>query len=394
MDLSKHVDALVGTFISFGPKLVAAIIIIVVAWIIAKAVSTGIAYAINRTGLGKKSIEDGAGLGKTVGKAVYWLVLLIALPAILGALELQGLLLPMQAMVDTFLEFLPNLVGAGLIFFIGWVVASVVRQAVTSLLQAAQVDRLGERFGLANVTGETGITNFVGILLFTLIIIPVSIAALDALAIQAISDPAKVMLGAVLNAIPNIFAASIVLLLAFIIGKFASSTLQNILPSLGFDNVVEKVGLSRALLGDKEPSRLAGLVVFAAIMIFGLIESAKLLNFAILSDMLTIILALGGRILLGSVIIGFGVVAANFVANIISGGSVGSGSSAAARIVRIGVIVLAVSMGLRQMGLANEIITMGFTLLLGALALGGAIAIGWGGKDSMGRLVEKWTKDL
>ncbi|NNE85812.1 MAG: mechanosensitive ion channel [Alphaproteobacteria bacterium] len=394
MELTRHIDGLVGTFIAFGPKLIAAIVILVVAWIIAKAVSTGIAYAINRTGLGKKSNEEGAGLGKTVGKAVYWLILLIALPAILGALELQGLLVPMQAMVDKFLEFLPNLVGAGLIFFIGWVVASVVRQAITSVLQAAQADRLGERLGLANVTGETGITNFVGILVFTLIIIPVSIAALDALAIASISDPAKTMLAAVLDAIPNVFAASIVLLLAFVIAKFASSTLQNLLPSLGFDNVMDKVGLSDAVLGGKAPSRLAGLVVFAAIMIFGLIESAKLLNFAILSDMLTVILALGGRILLGSVIIGFGVIAANFVAGVISGGSAGSGSSAAARIVRIGVIVLAASMGLRQMGLANEIITMGFTLLLGALALGGAIAIGWGGKDSMGRLVEKWTKDL
>jgi len=394
MDITRHIDGLVGTFITFGPKLVAAIVILVVAWIIAKAVSMGIAYAINRTGLGKRSTEDGAGLGKTIGKAVYWLILLIALPAVLGALELQGLLVPMQSMVDKFLEFLPNLVGAGLIFFIGWVVASVVRQAITSVLQAAQADRLGERLGLANVTGETGITNFVGILVFTLIIIPVAIAALDALAIQAISEPAKVMLGAVLDAIPNIFAASIVLLLAFIIGKFASSTLQNLLPSLGFDNVVEKVGLSDAVLGSRAPSHLAGLIVFAAIMIFGLIESAKLLNFAILSDMLTVIIGLGGRILLGSVIIGFGVIAANFVAGIISGGQGGSGSPAAARIVRIGIIILAASMGLRQMGLANEIITMGFTLLLGALALGGAIAIGWGGKDSMGRLVEKWTKDL
>ena len=394
MELSKQLDDVVGMFVSYGPKLIAAIAIFIVAWIIAKLLSAAVAYAINRTGLGKKSNDAGSSLGKTVGNAVYWLVLLVSLPAILAALELEGLLVPVQNMVNKFLEFLPNMVGAGLIFFVGWVVASIVRQAITGVLRAARADRIGERVGLANVTGETGITNFVGILVFTLIIVPVAIAALDALAIEAITEPAKVMLAGFLDAIPNIFAASVVLVLAFVIGRFASSTLQNLLPPLGFDNVTEKLGLSGAVLGDSTPSRLAGHIVLAAIMIFGLIEASKLLNFAILSDMLAVILALGGRILLGSVIIGFGVVAANFVAGIVSSGQTESGTATAARIIRIGVIVLAASMGLRQMGLANEIITLGFTLLLGALALGSAIAIGWGGKDAMGRLVEKWTKDL
>ena len=51
-------------------------------------------------------------------------------------------------------------------------------------------------------------------------------------------------------------------------------------------------------------------------------------------------------------------------------------------------------MGLRQMGVANEIINMGFTLMIGAVAVGAAIAIGFGGRDTAGRLLEKWTKDM
>ncbi len=62
--------------------------------------------------------------------------------------------------------------------------------------------------------------------------------------------------------------------------------------------------------------------------------------------------------------------------------------------VKIAIIILATAMGLRQMGVANEIINTGFTLLIGALAVGAAIAVGWGGKETAGRLLEKWTKDL
>ena len=63
-----------------------------------------------------------------------------------------------------------------------------------------------------------------------------------------------------------------------------------------------------------------------------------------------------------------------------------------APVLKIAIIVLAVAMGLRQMGLANEIINIGFTLILGALAVGAAIAIGFGGKDAAGRMLDKWTR--
>ncbi len=46
------------------------------------------------------------------------------------------------------------------------------------------------------------------------------------------------------------------------------------------------------------------------------------------------------------------------------------------------------------MGFANEIINTGFRRLIGAVALVAAIAIGWGGKDTAGRLLETWTNSL
>ena len=46
------------------------------------------------------------------------------------------------------------------------------------------------------------------------------------------------------------------------------------------------------------------------------------------------------------------------------------------------------------MGLANEIITLAFGLLLGTVAVAAALAFGFGARDVAGRIVDEWTKSL
>ena len=140
-----------------------------------------------------------------------------------------------------------------------------------------------------------------------------------------------------------------------------------------------------------KPSTIAGQITFVAIMIFGAIAATKLLNFSVISDLLAQLLTLGGSILLGSAIIAFGVYVANVVSNLMTGTT--KKASPVSTLVKTAITILSVAMGLRQMGVANEIVSMGFNLLIGALALGMAIAIGWGGKDTAARLLEKWTKN-
>ena len=376
---------------SFGPKLLAAIALLVVAYLVARALAYAAQYLIERTNLGAKSIAKDQKLGQSIGAALFWTTMLIAAPLVLDKLGMTGLLLPMQGMAQKFLDFVPNIVGAGLIFGIGWVVAMVARRAVTSVLEAVQADDVAKRAGLAAVTGDTGISKAIGALVFTLLIIPIAIAALDTLNIQSISGPAKQMLQGFLDAIPNIFAAAVVLLLSYLIAKFASEALNNLLPSTGFDMIGHRLGLTEDLFGGMGLSAVAGWIAFVAIMLFGMVEAAKLLNFSIVSNTLAQLVNLGGRVLLGSIIIGFGVVAADLVYTALNKSK---DAKMAAAPLKIAIIVLAAAMGLGQMGLANEIINTAFTAIIGALAVGAAIAIGWGGKDTAARLLDKWTRNL
>ena len=390
MDVQKHWTAFQDLVVTFSPKVLAAIAILIIAWIIGTLLSKAAKYLITKSSFGNDE-STRADLGSAIGNALFWVTMLIATPAILGAVGMESLMEPMQAMAEKFLGFIPNLVGAGLIFGIGYAVATVAKQALTSVLKAAQVDDWAESAGLKSVTGSTGVSNFVGTLVFALIIVPIAIAALDALGMESISTPAKQMLQSFLDAIPRIFAAAIVALLAYVIAKFASDTLSTLLPTVGFDHVGERLGLTDEVLGGTSMSRVAGMLAFAAIMVFGLVEAAKLLDFEIVSTMLSEILSLGGRVLLGSVIIGFGVIAADFISSLVAKSK---DAKVIAKPLKIAIIVLAAAMGLRQMGLANEIITTGFTALIGALAVGAAIAIGWGGKDAAGRLLDKWSRNL
>ena len=385
------------TIATMGPMLLGAIAVMVIGWLIAKLVAWGIRKAVNSLSIAK-SVNESAGIGKptlgeNIGKAVYWVVILIALTSALGLLGMESTIAPLTNMVDLFLAFLPNLVGAGLIFGIGYIFASIARRAVSSVLTVARLDTLLEKAGLAQVTNLQTLPNVIGLIVFILILLPVSIASLDALKMEAVSIPATKMLEGILYAIPNIFIAGIVLLIAIVVARFVGDSLRQLLPQFGVDEAVNNLGLLGTTASDKG---LSGSIVIAKvasflIILFGTIEAAHLLQLETVSEVLTKVLEIGGSVIFGSVIIGFGIWVAGLVARAML--STGEGTvDPVAKFVKWAIIVLAVSIGLRQMGLANEIIVMGFSLGLGAIAVAGAIAFGLGGREWAAKKLDKWRR--
>jgi len=385
------------TIATMGPMLLGALAVMVIGWLIAKLVAWGLRKAVDSLSIAK-SVNESAGIGKptlgeNIGKAVYWVVILIALTSALGLLGMESTIAPLTNMVDLFLAFLPNLVGAGLIFGIGYIFASIARRAVTSVLTVARLDTLLEKAGLAQVTNLQTLPNVIGLIVFILILLPVSIASLDALKMEAVSIPATKMLEGILYAIPNIFIAGIVLLIASVVARFVGDSLRQLLPQFGVDEAVNNLGLLGTTASDKG---LSGSIVIAKvasflIILFGTIEAAHLLQLETVSEVLTKVLEIGGSVIFGSVIIGFGIWVAGLVARAML--STGEGTvDPVAKFVKWAIIVLAVSIGLRQMGLANEIIVMGFSLGLGAIAVAAAIAFGLGGREWAAKKLDKWRR--
>ena len=87
-------------------------------------------------------------VSSSLASAAYYLVFLFFLPAILGALDLAEIAEPVQDLLGSVLGFLPNLLGAVIIFVVGYFVARILRQIVSSFLSAAGADSVGARVGL------------------------------------------------------------------------------------------------------------------------------------------------------------------------------------------------------------------------------------------------------
>jgi hypothetical protein len=196
--ITEPLNRLLTQLAEFAPRLLGASLLLLIAWVVGSGlrlvVSKGLTAAKLDERLGGEAgleTEKRPSLTKTLSDAVYWLVFLLFLPAVLGALELQGLLEPVQRLTDRILGFLPNILAAGLILAVGWFVARIVQRIVSNLLAAVGVDQLGERVGLSTQTRTRRLSGVIGLILYFLILIPVVISALNALALcrRPLVDP-------------------------------------------------------------------------------------------------------------------------------------------------------------------------------------------------------------
>jgi len=281
---------------------------------------------------------------------------------------------------------LPNIFAALVIGFVGWIVAKVMLGLVTNLLAAAGADKAGHSAGLDQSVYVSRVT---GTLVFIFIFIPTLIAALDALQIEAISRPATEMLGQILNAVPHLVAAALILVVTYYVAKFASALVSRLLNGMGFDTLPAKLGLEKVFNGELQPSGLVGLVIMFFAMLFATVEAANQLEFTQVGIVVGTFIRFGGDVLLGAVILIVGFWLASLVYGVISRGT-GEHAQGLARLARLAIIGLVLAMGLRAMGIADDIVNLAFALTFGAIAVAVALSFGLGGREAAGKQMEYW----
>ena len=389
---SESLQALVDQILAFLPKAIAAGVLLGVAWLLAVAVRMAATRALAATSLDER-VAGEAGMrppSESLGNVLYALVFLLFLPAILGALEMDGLLTPVQGMLDTMLGHLPNVFGAVVIGGVGLFVARIVRDLVTNLLAATGLDGFGRDAGLGEGTRLSGL---LGLIAYVFVFVPALIAALNALEIEAISGPSTRMLDTFMQALPGVFAAAIILGIAWLVAGFLASLTTSLLSGLGFDRLPARLGLGGEAAGSA-PSEWAGKGVSLFVMLFALTEAATRLGFAQVSAIVATLIAFGGQVLLGGVIIAVGVWIANLVHAAMVRMQGGGGSAVSADLARFAILGLVGAMGLRAMGLADDIVNLAFGLVLGALAVAFALSFGLGGREAAGEHMQHLLRKL
>ena len=390
--ISNPFQVLVTQIFGYLPRLLAGTLLILIAWVLATLLRALVARVLAKTEWDDKLAKE-AGMepmSKNVGNVLFWLVILMFIPAILGAYDLQGLLSPVQSMINKVLDAMPNVFAAVVIGFVGWLVAKVMRGLVANLLAAAGADRAGHSAGL---DASVQLSRVAGTLVFIFIFIPTLIAALDALHIEAISRPATDMLGQILNAVPHIVAAGLILVVTWYVAKFASALVSRLLSGMGFDALPEKLGMGRAFSGQFKLSSLVSVVILFFAMLFATVEAANQLQFGQVRDVVTTFINFGGDVLLGGLILLVGFWLANVAHTAIMRTGTDS-SKGLAGLARVAILGLVIAMGLRAMGIADDIVNLAFALTFGAVAVAVALSFGIGGRDAAGKQMEYWLAKL
>lgn len=394
---TEPINEMLTRVFEFLPRLIGAVVLLAVAWVVAtmmRIVVTRVLGAIKldeRLGEKKDGDEAKGGVSKSLGDIVYWLIFLLFLPAVLGALKLEGLLEPVRGMTDQFLSFLPNVFAALVIGVVGWFVARLVQRILTSLLAAAGIDKLSDRMGIGTALGERKLSGTVGLVVYVFILIPVLIAALNALKLDAVTKPASNMLNLILGAIPSIFAATLIVVIAYVVGRVVSGMVANVLAGVGFDGMPAKLGFREPAEGRRKPSEFVGWLILTAIMLFAAIEASSQLGFTALAGLVSELTVFAGQIVLGLLILAVGLWLANMAAAAIKQAKLKQ-AGMLATVARVAILGLAAAIGLQRMGLADEIVNLAFGLLLGAAAVAAALAFGLGGRDAAAKKLRDWME--
>jgi len=330
-----------------------------------------------------------AKLSETLPEAVYWVIFALFLPAILGALQIPGLLEPVQNMFNTALGYLPNIVGAVVILLIGLLIAKIVKQIISNLAASFGVNSMASKIGIS--AGDTKISDILGIVGYAVVIFPILVQSLKTLNIEAISGPASQVLERITSLIPGFIGAAVVLGIAFFVGKLVGGIVTDLAKGVGFDSAPAKIGLNLNATGDNSPSKLAGKIVMVAIVLLSALQALPMMGLEELSGHVETFAGFAVKVLMACVILGAGLYLGNLVANLIKDSGAKNGAQLG-MVARAAIAIFAGGFALQEIGLSASIINVAFGSLLGGLGLAAAIAFGWGGRDAAKRVVDRYVK--
>ncbi len=381
-------NAILGFFTQGGPIFTAltVILILILGRLIAKWLGKLLTKGLKSVKIDEKLKLDGFSLAGFIGKLAYYLLMIIVLMIALEMLGVNQVLDPLKEMTQKIFSYIPNVLVAGLIAYIGYFLAKVASEAVN--LIGDSLLKLVPKF---NLPADIDIVDICKKVVFVLVFIPILMIAVNTLDIDIITKPMTLMLNKFFVAVPNIVAAAVILFVGVVLGKLVSGLLKGILEAFKLDELTEKAGLKKVFGQTNLPSLLSNLVFFL-IIYFSTIEAFAQLEFSSLVAILNNLLVVFGKIAFGLFILVIGNFVANVVAKFYNNGE--NANKFIGAILKGAILVIFLTMGLYSMGIAESIVQLAFGLALGALAVAFALAFGLGGREAAGEEMKEFFKKL
>lgn len=391
------------TVVNYIPNVLGAILLLIVAWLVATIVKAIFTKGLKKVGALRAmvkghmahNLEDANNKLNSIGKIFYYLVFILFLPSVLDQLNMDVVAAPISNMMDKILAFLPNLLMAIVILLLGYFVAKFVKNLVAMILSTFNIDKWFNK--LTNKSGnpekmspenKNTLANVLANVVFILILIPIVTVALETLGIDSITRPVTAMLNQVLNMIPNIFVAVILILVGVVLARFIGDLLTSLLKGTGIDNVSKYLNTKpKAGLPAFNLAAIIGKTVQVLIIIFFTVEALNVLHLEVLQNIGAAVISYLPLVLSALIILGLGLVGSSLLGNYIHKTT---GNRLFGGIVKYAIIIMAIFMALAQLNFATSIVNFAFLFVVAGLAVAFALSFGLGGREFAKRQLEKF----
>ncbi len=324
---------------------------------------------------------------KFIGKLTFLIVFLLFLPSALHALGLTSVSDPITDFAAVFISYLPNVIAALILVFIGIFLGQLLSQLITTLLSKTKIDNLGKKQTDADTEAKEGvkISAILGKLVNAIVVLIAVVQALIVLDIEVISAPALEVIGSFFGAIPEIVLAIILVAVGLLVASVVCGVLENLLIGVRFDELVRKIAPSMNV--KFSATKIVTGVVRVLIIFFIIAESIEVLGFTLLTNVFTAVIAYMPMIIKALIIAALAYFAASLTSSFVSKSF--SGAKLLVPILRSLIYVVAGFMILSQLDFAATIVNYAFVISLCALAIAFAIAFGIGGRDFAKRTLDR-----
>lgn len=214
---------------------------------------------------------------------------------------------------------------------------------------------------------------------------------------EMLLEPIRTSLHQVGEFLPRVLLALVVLLVGWLIAKAVRFALVKMLRAINFGVVTEKAGLDRFLQrggGEFDTTAVLGLLAYWLVILASLMIAFNSMGLAYVTDILGRVVLFVPKVMVAVLIVAFGAYFARFVGSAVTtyGSNVGVGEAKAlGRLARYAIMIFVILIALDQLGL-GDIIRQTFLIIVGAVALGLALAFGLGGQKRAAELLERWSR--
>ena len=201
-------------------------------------------------------------------------------------------------------------------------------------------------------------------------------------------------LAQLMQLLPPLFFALVILIAGFVVARMVERLADAFLGGLQFDRSAEKWGVREAVerTGVRlRPTDVVGKLLFWLVMLIVILLASSALGVQNVNDVFANLVGYVPAVFAAIIVVVFGVLLGEFVRALIlaSAGGV-EGVPTLAKLAKVVVITISAFMALQQLGVAADIVTTAFTLILGAAALAFALAFGIGNMKLAGEITRRW----